>query len=252
MTPLIEVHGLRKRYGRRPVLDGIDLAVQRGAVTAIIGPNGAGKTTLNKILLGLVHPDAGTVHFDGEPTAGRVDHRRRIGYMPQAARFPEALTARDVLVLLGELRGQAAGDDAALLDEFAVTPFLDQPVRSLSGGQRQRLNAVAAFLFAPDLLLFDEPTAGLDPVASGLLKDRIRAARDAGCAVIVTSHILSELEEIADRIVFLLDGRVCWDGTLDALLAGTGAPSLERAIADIMRGTPAPPVPASTAAGGHA
>jgi Cu-processing system ATP-binding protein len=249
MTPLIEVRGLRKRYGRRAVLDGIDLMVQRGEVTAIIGPNGAGKTTLNKILLGLVHPDAGTVHFDGQPTADRVDHRRRIGYMPQAARFPEALTARDVLALLGELRGQAAGDGAALLDEFAVTPFLDQPVRSLSGGQRQRLNAVAAFLFAPELLLLDEPTAGLDPVASGLLKDRIRAARDAGCAVIVTSHILSELEEIADRIVFLLDGRVRWDGTLDALLAGTGAPSLERAIAGIMRGTPAPPVPGTTTAG---
>jgi Cu-processing system ATP-binding protein len=118
--------------------------------------------------------------------------------------------------------------------QLALSPILDQSVRELSGGQRQRLNAAAAFLFIPDLLLLDEPTAGLDPIASGILKDRIRQVRDEGRAVIITSHILSELEELADTIVFLHEGRVRWSGSLDALLSGTNAPTLERAIATLM------------------
>jgi len=231
---LVEVRGLTKSYGKHRVLDGIDLDIARGAVTAIIGPNGAGKTTLNKALLGLVHPDGGTIHFDGIDTAGQTAHRGRIGYMPQAARYPENFSARDVLALLTELRGTACPKDESLVTQLALTPMLDQAVRELSGGQRQRLNAAAAFLFIPDLLLLDEPTAGLDPIASGILKDRIRQVRDEGRAVIITSHILSELEELADTIVFLHEGRVRWVGALDALLSSTNAATLERAIAALM------------------
>ena len=234
VAPLVEVRGLTKSYGKRRVLDGIDLEIARGAVTAIIGPNGAGKTTLNKALLGLVHPDGGTIRFDGVDTAGQTEHRGRIGYMPQAARFPENYSARDVLALLSALRGAECPKDESLVTQLALASILDQQVRELSGGQRQRLNAAAAFLFIPDLLLLDEPTAGLDPIASGLLKDRIRQVRDEGRAVIITSHILSELEELADTIVFLHEGRVRWAGALDCLLSSTNATTLERAIAALM------------------
>ncbi len=233
-APLVALRGVAKSYGAHRVLHSIDLDIARGAVTAVIGPNGAGKTTLNKILLGLVRADGGTLHFDGVDMLQGISHRERFGYMPQAARFPENFTARDVLTVLTDLRGTDRPRDETLLKAFELSAFLDQPVRSLSGGQRQRLNGVAAFLFTPDLLLLDEPTAGLDPVASGVLKDKIRERRDAGCAVLITSHVLSELEEFADVIVFLHEGRVRWSGSLRLLLDRTGAPTLERAIAALM------------------
>ena len=247
-SPLVEIRALTKSYGRQRVLQGIDLDLARGAVTAIIGPNGAGKTTLNKVLLGLVRADSGTVLFDGEDTADQIRHRARMGYMPQAARFPEHFSARDVLSLLTDLRGAEAARDEELLTTFGLATFMDQPVRSLSGGQRQRVNAVAAFLFTPDLLLLDEPTAGLDPVASGLLKDKIRAVRDAGRAVVITSHILSELEEFTDAVVFLHEGRVRWCGALDQLMRSTRAATLERAIAQLMQSTTGPTSSAGTIA----
>ncbi len=234
--PLVEIRGLCKSYGLRRALDAIDLDVAPGAVTAIVGPNAAGKTTLNKVLLGLVHPDRGTIRFDGEDTIGRIAHRNRIGYMPQAARFPDNFSARDVLTLLGDLRGTSRPRDETLIHALELEAFMDTPTRVLSGGQRQRLNAAAAFLFTPDLLLLDEPTAGLDPIASGIVKDRIRQIRQDGRAVVITSHLLSELEEVADTVVFLLDGRLRWTGPLATLLHTTGAPNLERAIAHVMRG----------------
>lgn len=232
---LVEVRGLRKAYGARRVLHDVNLDVARGAVTAVIGPNGAGKTTLNKILLGLVRPDSGTLDFDGADMVREIQHRERFGYMPQMARFPENFSARDVLALLTDLRGSSRTRDESLLDALALPTFLDQPVRSLSGGQRQRLNAAAAFLFSPDLLLLDEPTAGLDPLASGILKDKIREVRDEGRAILITSHVLSELEEFTDVVVFLHEGEVRWSGPLPLLLERTGGTTLERAIAALMR-----------------
>ncbi len=246
MTPvpssaLVQVRALTKSYRRRSVLQGIDLDVQRGAVTAIIGPNGAGKTTLNKAILGLVHPDSGSIHFDGVNISGEIDHRHRIGYMPQAARFPEGSCVGEVLALLQDLRGSEVELDDALVQAFALASFLDAPIRTLSGGQRQRLNAAAAFLFTPELLLLDEPTSGLDPVSSGILKDKMRDVRAQGRAVMITSHVLSELEELADTVAFLHEGTVRWSGPLDALLDGTGAATLERAIAHLMQhGVPCP------------
>lgn len=231
---LVSVKSLSKQYGKRVVLDDVSLDINRGAVTAIIGPNGAGKTTLNKCILGLVRPSAGSILFDGADTAGRIDHRARIGYMPQLPRYPETFTGHDVLNLLSELRGATVRDES-LISAFQLKRFLDQPARALSGGQRQRINAAAAFLFAPDLLLLDEPTAGLDPIASGILKKAIRRVRDEGRAVVITSHILSELQELADTIVFLHEGKLAWSGTVTSLLTDTGVSSLEEAIAHLMQ-----------------
>ncbi len=246
--PLVEFSGVSKRYGNRTVLDGIDLTIGRGAVTAVVGPNGAGKTTLNKSLLGLVRPDAGHIAFDGRDIAGQIAYRASIGYMPQAPSFPANFSAGDVLALLSDLRGVDRPRDESLVQDFALAQFLDQPVRVLSGGQRQRLNAAAAFLFSPDLLLLDEPTAGLDPIASGILKDKIRAVRDEGRAVIITSHVLSELEEFADAVVFLHEGRVRWSGPLDDLITQTNETTLERAIARLMSSPSARPYIAEGAA----
>lgn len=240
---MVRARGVWKRYGRLQVLQGLDLDVARGQVTAVIGPNASGKTTFNKILLGLVRADQGEVLINGHRLDGGSAYRAHIGYMPQAARFPENLCAYDVFRMLADIRGAAAGRDEQLIEEFDLGRVLHTPIRVLSGGMRQRVNAALAFLFRPDLLLLDEPTAGLDPISSGTLKDKIRQEREAGRTFILTSHVLSELEELSDRIAFLLDGQVRFSGTQVELKSLTGESTLERAIAHLMReGARAPQV----------
>lgn len=234
MTPSrVVVRGLRKRFGRREVLRGLDLTIEPGRITAVVGPNAAGKTTLIKAILGLVRADrhGGTVEVDGLRVDGAPAYRERIGYMPQAARFPEHLTGREVIRFLRDLRGRPAVVDQELIGRLRLEPSLDQPIRALSGGTRQKLNAAVAFLFRPSLLILDEPTAGLDPLAAGVLKDRVLRAPAEGATVVLTSHIMSEIEELAQDLVFLLDGRIAFQGTVEALLAQTGETRLERAIA---------------------
>ncbi|GLC25236.1 ABC transporter ATP-binding protein [Roseisolibacter agri] len=243
---MLEIRNLTKRFGRLDVLKGVDLAVRPGRVTAILGPNGAGKTTLIKSILGLTRPDGGQVLLGGETVVGagaRGDaYRARIGYMAQIARYPENLSAAELIAMLVELRRTAGADvahdvarDESLIERFALAPHLDKPMRALSGGTRQKVNAVLAFLFRPELLILDEPTAGLDPVASSALKDRILAARDEGRTLVLTSHVMSELQELADDVAFLADGRVRFAGPVEELLRATRQPTLERAIAHLLR-----------------
>ena len=234
-APAAEFRGLRKQFGRLTALDGVDIAVAAGRVTALVGPNGAGKSTLIKCLLGLVRPDEGSILLAGAPLDGGYDYRRGLGYMPQAPRFPDNLTGREVVDMLRDLRGHAAASDNELLEWFGESGALDRPVRVLSGGTRQKLNAAIAFLFQPELLILDEPTAGLDPVASGILKDKIRRVRDAGATVMLSSHLIAELEELAEDLVFLVDGRVRYAGTIAGLKERAGETGLERAMAALLR-----------------
>ncbi len=235
---MLEIRDLTKAFGPLAVLRGIDLEVRPGRVTAVLGPNGAGKTTLIKCILGLTHPDGGTIHLGGEPVIGDA-YRARIGYMPQIARFPGNLSAADLLAMLADLRGASADQtDDELIGLFELEPHLHKPLRTLSGGTRQKVNAVLAFRFRPALLILDEPTSGLDPVASGILKDRIIAERAAGRTVVLTSHVTSELEELTDDVVFLVEGRVAFSGPVEELLLRTGQSRLERAIAQVMRSYP--------------
>lgn len=231
---MISARAVRKKFGKLPVLNGLDLDVERGSITALVGPNASGKTTFNRIILGLVRADSGEIRFDDRLLNGDARYREQIGYMPQIARYPENLSGRDVMTLVRDVRPQRAARDEELIDLFNLGPSLDKPLRVLSGGMRQRINAALAFLFRSDLLILDEPTAGLDPVSAGTLKDKMRRERDAGRTIIVTSHVLSELDEVADRIAFLLDGVVRFSGARDELLRSTGEVTLERAVADLM------------------
>jgi Cu-processing system ATP-binding protein len=212
----------------------VTLALRPGAVTALVGPNGSGKTTLIKIALGLTRADQGDVQFDGRVVDDAGAYHAHVGYMPQIARFPEHLTGRDVVELVSELRAGVRRDES-LIATLDLERSLDKRIGTMSGGTRQKLNAAIAFLFEPSLLVLDEPTSGLDPISSSVLKDTVRAARDSGRTVLVTSHVLSELEETADDVAFLCDGRLRFAGAVAALLARTGAPTLERAIAQLMR-----------------
>ncbi len=227
---MIRVEKLQKRYGRLEVLRELDLEIETGKVTAILGPNGAGKTTLIKSLLGLVRPDGGEMTIDGKRVEGS-EYRREIGYMPQAARYPENLTVEEILHMIKDLRERFDDLDEELIALFDLEEQFEKPFKTLSGGNRQRVSAALAFLFRPRLLFLDEPTAGLDPLGSSYLKDKILKERAAGTTIVLTSHVMSEVEELADTVVYMLDGKVYFESSVADLLAETGEGTLERALA---------------------
>ncbi|HYX06533.1 MAG TPA: ABC transporter ATP-binding protein, partial [Bacteroidales bacterium] len=178
---MIQLDKLSKSYGKLEVVRSINLRIESGKVTAIVGPNGAGKTTIIKSILGLVKPDRGTTEIDGETVNGEYAYRDRIGYMAQIARFPENLKVKTVLDMITDLRRAHHPDrDEELIERFRLRTEFDKQFRTLSGGNRQKVNASLAFMFDPEILILDEPTASLDPVASSILKDKIKEQKQAG------------------------------------------------------------------------
>lgn len=235
MHPVI-IHDVHKSFDQVPVLAGVDLTFYPAQTTAIVGPNGAGKTTLIKCILGLTHPDRGQFRVMDNDVRHGVSYRKQIGYMPQHPHFPENLTGHELMAMIRRLRGMDSTVDTSLLRTLRLEGEMDKPFRVLSGGTRQKISALLAFLFDPPILILDEPTAGLDPVSSSAMKDIIRNRRESGACTILTSHVLADLEELADRIVFLLDGRIRFDGKLEDLRLLTGHDRLERAIASLIEG----------------
>ena len=233
---MIVTRGVVKRFGRRTVLAGLDAEIRTGRITALVGPNGAGKTTFLKVLLGLARPTAGQVAIDGVILDGSPDYRAQIGYMPQIVHFPAHLRGSDLMTMVTALRGGTTQPDLSLAEAFDLGDTMRRPLGELSGGTRQKINAVLAFAFAPKLLILDEPTAGLDPLAARVLKDRILAERARGTTVLITSHVLPELEELADDVLFLVEGKTAWSGAVKALTHGTGERTLERAVARLLGG----------------
>jgi len=218
------------------VLEGVDVTLDAGRVMAVVGPNAAGKSTLIKCVLGLVRPDAGSIAVLGETIGADPHYRRFIGYMPQAARFPDNLTGDEVLALLADLRGGEVPHDDTLRALLGLSvETLARPVRTLSGGTRQKLSAMVALRHDPPILILDEPTAGLDPLTSSHLKELVRHRAASGAAVLLTSHVMAEVEELADVLVYLVEGRVRFRGSLDELRLKTGERRVERAIAHLMR-----------------
>ena len=231
---MISLSGVRKRFGALQVLDGVDLTIASGRITAVVGPNSAGKTTLIKSILGLTRVDAGHIAIEGRPLDERGSYRESLCYMPQIARFPENLTASDLFDMMRDLRTGTRTEDMELVTSLGLEPFLEKPLRILSGGTRQKVNAVLAFLFSPTVLILDEPTAGLDPVSSGIVKDKVAQARANGATVLLTSHVMSELDELADDLAFLADGRIRYTGSIHDLKKMTRQLSLERAVAQVL------------------
>ncbi len=231
---MIAIHNLNKSFGRLEVLKGIDCRFdQPGTISAILGPNGSGKTTLIKSILGMVLPDSGRIEVFGQDIRRQHAYRDRISYLPQIARFPENLRVRELIGMVQDLR-KRPGQPEALIARFGLEPWLDKPLGTLSGGTRQKVNLVLAFMYDNPIFILDEPTAGLDPVAIIRLKEMIDEARAAGKIVLLTTHIMSLVEELADEVVFLLDGQVRFRDSVGALKAAFDAPSVERAIASLL------------------
>src|SRR3989339_34029 len=231
---LIEIINLKKFFGKTEVLKNINLSIEAGKVTAIVGPNGSGKTTLIKSVLGLVKPSSGMIEVDGENINNNFTYRNKIGYMPQIARYPENLTANELLSLVKQLRNTSDLNAGDLIKSFKLSDELEKPFKNLSGGTKQKVSATIAFAFNPKIYFLDEPTAGLDPVSSSFFKDLVLKEKQNKKTIVLTSHIMSEVQELADEIVFLLEGEIRFKGTIDSLLQNQKETKLERAIAELM------------------
>jgi ABC-2 type transport system ATP-binding protein len=217
MTQVIEVSGLRKSYGRTVALAGLDLGVAAGEVHGFLGPNGAGKTTTIRILLGLLRAGGGTVRLlGGDPWREAVALHRRLAYVPGDVTLWPGLTGGEVIDLLGRLRGGLdAGRRAALIERFALDPA--KKARAYSTGNRQKVALIAALATDAELLILDEPTAGLDPLMEAVFRDCVRQERDRGRTVLLSSHILSEVEALCDRVTIIRAGVTVESGTLAQL-----------------------------------
>lgn len=232
---MIGVKGLQKAFGKNQVLKGIDLSIKPGKITAILGPNASGKTTLIKSMLGLVIPDKGTLHWNGNPINAKKDflYRQDIGYISQIARFPENLKVRELIRMLNDMRGDK-GNPEPLNRRFGLNEAMDTKLGNLSGGTRQKVNIVTSLMFDSPFMILDEPTVGLDPVALISLKDLIHEEKQNGKTILLTTHIMNVVEELADEIVFLLEGHVYFQGTLAQMKDLQHEENLERAIARIL------------------
>lgn len=235
---MIEIKDIKKAFGDLSVLKGMNLTIPAGQATGIVGPNGAGKTTLIKTILGLVKADSGTISVNGNPLDGNGLYRRDIGYMPQVARYPENMKVQELLDFIRGLRDQDPVYEQELIDQFNLRPELEKQLRTLSGGNRQKVGATLAMMFNPKILFFDEPTAGLDPRASHIFKNRVREEKEAGKTVIITSHIMSEMEQLVDHVIFILDGQIKYYGSMEKLLRESNEERLEAAIAGMMESQP--------------
>jgi Cu-processing system ATP-binding protein len=235
---MITAVNVNKKFGRLQALYDISLTCHKGQSISLIGPNGSGKTTFIKCLLGMVVPDSGSITFDGENIAHQWAYRSRIGYMPQIGRFPDNMTIAQVFDMLKDIRKkEAASTDEELLQAFQLDKILDKRMHTLSGGTRQKVSACLAFLFNPDVLILDEPTAGLDPLSSELLKEKIRKEKEKGKLILITSHVLSELDDIVSEVIYLEDGHLKFHKSIEQLKKDTGEDRLAGAIARVMRST---------------
>ncbi len=232
---MIEVNGLSKRFGRLQALNDVDLLCQPGECVALIGPNACGKTTLIKCILGMVIPDRGTILFQSQSIAGQDEYRKAIGYMPQIGRYPDNMTIGQVIEMIREIRNRRDRYDEDLIDDFGLRAIADKKMRTLSGGTRQKVSAALAFLFDPDVLILDEPTAGLDPLAAELMKAKIRSANQRGKLVLITSHVLSELEDLVTHVVFMQEGQIRFHLSREALISQTRSASLAKAITHVLQ-----------------
>ncbi|BAJ31405.1 MULTISPECIES: ABC transporter ATP-binding protein [Kitasatospora] len=214
MTTAISVSGLVKTFGRTRALDGLDLTVEQGEVHGFLGPNGSGKSTTIRVLLGLLRADSGSaVLLGGDPWRDAVPLHRRLAYVPGDVTLWRNLSGGEAIDLLGRLRGGLdPARRAALLERFELDPA--KKGRTYSKGNRQKVALVAAFASDVDLLILDEPTSGLDPLMEEVFRDCVAEARDRGATVLLSSHILSEVEALCDRVSIIRAGRTVETGTL--------------------------------------
>jgi Cu-processing system ATP-binding protein len=234
---MIIANNVTKKFGRLTALNNVSASCLKGQCVALIGPNGSGKTTLVKSILGMVVPDSGFITFNGKNILHDWTYREHIGYMPQIGRYPENMTIGQVLGMMKDIRfkNDQTSLDEDLVNDFKLNTLLNKRMRTLSGGTTQKVSASLAFLFNPDVLILDEPTAGLDPLSSEILKQKIIDEKQKGKLVLITSHILSELDDLITHVLYMQDGNLLFHKSIELLREDTGEKKLSKAIASVMQ-----------------
>lgn len=232
---MIIATNVQKKFGRLAALDGVSVSCNKGETIALIGPNGSGKTTFIKCLLGMVIPDSGFITVNQQNIRNNWNYRQHIGYMPQISRFPDNMTIEQVIDMIRDIRYQPGQKlDEELVQEFGLKQLYGKRMRTLSGGTRQKVSACLAFLFNPDILILDEPTAGLDPLSSELLKDKILREKTKGKLILITSHVLSDLDDLVTEIIYMQEGKLRFHQSVEDLQKKTGEAKLNKVMAQIM------------------
>ncbi|MBL0055956.1 MAG: ABC transporter ATP-binding protein [Chitinophagaceae bacterium] len=232
---MIIASNVSKKFGKLKALDDVSMTCNRGECIALIGPNASGKTTLIKTILGMVVQDSGFITFNGNNILHSWQYRDQIGYMPQIGRYPDNMTIGQVLNMMKDIRGRNEDLDEDLIQQFGLNQLMAKRMRTLSGGTRQKVSASLAFLFNPAVLILDEPTAGLDPLSSEILKEKIIREKQKGKLILITSHILSELDDLVTQVIYMQEGKVLFHKSIETLQQDTGEEKLNRAIAHFMR-----------------
>jgi Cu-processing system ATP-binding protein len=231
---MISIKEVNKTFGRVKVLNNVSLELVKGKSYALVGPNGSGKTTLIKSILGMVLPSSGDILFDDVSIKNDWKYREKIGYMPQIGHYPENMTIGQIIDMMKNIRRNVTKLDEQLIEEFKLYKMYDKRMHTLSGGTRQKVSAALAFLFNPPALILDEPTAGLDPVSVELLKAKILDEKRNGKLIIVSSHILSDLDELATHLIYLFEGYVHFNNLIVTLKEETNEQKLGRAVATMI------------------
>jgi Cu-processing system ATP-binding protein len=232
---MIEIKNIYKKFGKLEVLNNVNLSFKKGECIALIGPNGCGKTTLIKSILGMVIPSKGDILFNEKSILKEFKYREQIGYMPQIGRYPDYMTVGQIIEMIKKIRNSDQVLDEDLVHAFQLEKIVDKQMRTLSGGTTQKVSATLAFLFNPEVLILDEPTAGLDPLASEILKEKIIKEKEKGKLILITSHLLSELDDLITQIIYMQDGTVHFHQSIADLLESTNEQKISKAIAKILK-----------------
>ena len=234
---MIRIENLKKRFKKLQALDDISVLFNNGEVVSLIGPNGSGKTTLIKSILGMVKADEGKVYVNGQPINGDPSYRSQIGYMPQIGRYPDNMKVGQLFRMMKNIRKVPDEElDTDLLVKFNLVSIFEKPMRTLSSSKKKKVSAALAFYFNPDILILDEPTAGLDPLSSEILKEKIMQEKKKNKLILITSHILSDLDELTTHVMYLQEGKMIFLKDIVTLRHDTGEDRLGKAIARVMRG----------------
>lgn len=231
---MIVAKNITKKFGKVYALNDVSVTCSKGECIALIGPNASGKTTFIKCILGMVVPQSGTINFDNNSIAHNWLYRNRIGYMPQIGRYPDNMTIAQVFNLMKDIRKPTGLADEELIEKFKLDLIMQKRMRTLSGGTRQKVSAALSFLFNPDVLILDEPTAGLDPVSSEILKEKIIKEKNKGKLILITSHVLSELDDLVTEVIYMQEGKLGFQKSISILKQETGEQKLSKAIAKVM------------------
>ena len=232
---MIKIKNLTKKFNKFTALQNIDLECKKGHSIAFIGPNGCGKTTLIKCILGLNVVESGDILVNGNSVKNDFLYREKIGYMPQIGKYPENMTIGQTIKMIQDNRKNVENIDTELLEAFELPKLYDKKMSTLSGGTTQKVSAVLAFMFHPEIIILDEPTAGLDPLASEILKNKIIKERKNGKLIIITSHLLSELDDMVNEIVFINEGKVLVHQSVEDLKTETQQTKISDAITNILK-----------------